>query len=222
MKRKLIIILALLVSTALVAFAQSRMRAHGASIIFSSAGGVAITPASGQGISFAGGTNTTGNATFAGYVTSAGQLTASKDPANGTNTSASLLVNPATSAANEYLFVVADNGTTRASVDKEGDSFFTTAKVGSAGSVLTGILKLSATLSPVEVAADTAVEQTFTVAGLAVGDVVSVNKPTVQAGLGLCGARVTATDTIGICFQNVTGSPITPTASEVYRVSAIR
>jgi hypothetical protein len=49
-----------------------------------------------------------------------------------------------------------------------------------------------------------------------------VQKPTAQAGLVLGGSRVSATDTLAITFGNTTGSAITPTASEVYRVAVFR
>jgi hypothetical protein len=77
-------------------------------------------------------------------------------------------------------------------------------------------------LSPTVIAVNTTAEQTFTVPGLNTSDVVYVNKPTVQAGLGICGARVTAANTLGICFSNNTGSTITPTAAETYSIGAIR
>ena len=74
-----------------------------------------------------------------------------------------------------------------------------------------------ATLSPALVAINTTAQQTFTVPGVQVGDViVNVEKPTHQAGLGVVGARVTAANTVGITFSNNTGSTITPTASEAY------
>lgn len=76
-------------------------------------------------------------------------------------------------------------------------------------------------LSPAIVAANTTAEQTFTVNGLAVGDFVYVNKPTTQAGIGICGARVTAVNTLGITFNNNTAGGITPTASETYLVGQI-
>ncbi len=73
------------------------------------------------------------------------------------------------------------------------------------------------TLSPALVAINTTAQQTFTVPGVQVGDViVNVEKPTHQAGLGVVGARVTAANTVGITFSNNTGSTITPTASEAY------
>lgn len=76
---------------------------------------------------------------------------------------------------------------------------------------------MQATLSPAAVAANTTAEQTFTVTGLAVGDVVgSINKPTAQAGLSIAGVRVSAANTLAITFGNATAGSITPTASEVY------
>lgn len=77
-------------------------------------------------------------------------------------------------------------------------------------------------LSPSAIVLNTSAEQTFTVAGLNVGDLVIVNKPTAQAGLAVYGFRVTAANTLGITFGNFTGSTITPTASETYKVIAIK
>ncbi|MCR4339645.1 MAG: hypothetical protein NUW01_07135 [Gemmatimonadaceae bacterium] len=88
----------------------------------------------------------------------------------------------------------------------------------------------SVTLSPAAVAPGTA-EQTFTVTGLTTDDLVSVNKPTQQANLGIAGCRVSAADTLAITFINAPGTAITsltaatsvtPTASEEYTVIAIR
>lgn len=84
------------------------------------------------------------------------------------------------------------------------------------------VYNTTATLSPAVVGAGTTAEQTFTVTGLAVGDVVFVNKPSAQAGLGIVGARVSAANTLAITFANVTVASITPTASEVYRIGGHR
>src|SRR6202043_200663 len=65
-----------------------------------------------------------------------------------------------------------------------------------------GTYALSATLTPAAVAANTSAEQTFTVTGLRVGDLVQVNKPTQQAGLDIGGCRVVANNTLGITFMN--------------------
>lgn len=81
---------------------------------------------------------------------------------------------------------------------------------------------LSVTLSPAAVSANTTAEQTFTVAGLQVGDFVEANKPTTQAGLGIANVRVSAANTLAIAFSNNTAGSITPTASEAYQVMVIR
>jgi hypothetical protein len=78
--------------------------------------------------------------------------------------------------------------------------------------------RYTATITPAIVNANTTSEQTFTVTGVvaATDDVISVRKPTHQAGLGLVNWRVTADNTIAITFMNNTAAGITPTASEVY------
>lgn len=76
---------------------------------------------------------------------------------------------------------------------------------------------VSVALTPSAVGANTTAQQTFTVTGVKVGDVVvAVEKPSHQAGLGIVGARVTAADTVGITYSNNTGAGITPTAGETY------
>jgi len=76
--------------------------------------------------------------------------------------------------------------------------------------------------SPVEVAANTSAEQDLTVTGVKLGDVISVNKPTAQAGLGVVGVRVKSADLVSVTFGNLTATPITPTASETYTFLVVR
>jgi hypothetical protein len=78
---------------------------------------------------------------------------------------------------------------------------------------------LQVTLTPVSVAANTTAEQTFTVTGLPVNSQVVVNKPTVTAGLGLGGARVSAANTLALNYVNNTAAAITP-PSEVYTIAS--
>lgn len=80
---------------------------------------------------------------------------------------------------------------------------------------------LSVALTPASVAANTSAEQSFTVAGIQAGDLIEVNKPTVQAGLGIVNSRAAA-NTIYIGFSNNTASPITPTAGEAYQIVVMR
>jgi hypothetical protein len=103
-----------------------------------------------------------------------------------------------------------------------GPATTTTGNTGSGlGNIALDVL-LGVALTPSIVAANTSAEQTFTVTGLAVGDFVTVNKPTAQAGLGIVGCRVSAANTLAITFGNFTGSGITPTAAEVYMLNLIR
>lgn len=81
---------------------------------------------------------------------------------------------------------------------------------------------IKATLTPAAVGAATVAAQSFTVTGVAVGDVVIVVKPTEQAGLGIAGARVSAANTVIISFVNPTAGAITPTAAEIYTFAVIR
>ena len=81
---------------------------------------------------------------------------------------------------------------------------------------------ISVTLSPAAIVLNTTAEQTFTVNGLLPGDFVSCNKPTSQAGLGIVGCRVSAANTFAITFSNNTGSSITPTAAQVYKILVSR
>ena len=67
------------------------------------------------------------------------------------------------------------------------------------------------------VAANITAEQTFAVTGLKVGDFVAVNKPSLNTGLGVCNARVSAANTLAITFNNNTAGAVDP-ASETYLV----
>lgn len=72
------------------------------------------------------------------------------------------------------------------------------------------------TVTATSVAPNTTAEQTFTVTGVATGQVVAVTKPTANAGVGIVGMRVSATNTVGITYANDTAATITPTAAETY------
>jgi hypothetical protein len=80
---------------------------------------------------------------------------------------------------------------------------------------------ISVVIDPASVATITTAEQTFAVPGLEVGDVVFVNKPTLTAGLGIAGARVSATDTLAITFVNPTAGAI-DAVSQTYLVGVIK
>ncbi len=79
------------------------------------------------------------------------------------------------------------------------------------------------TLTPVAVATITTAEQTFTINGLAVGDVVlTVNRPNnTPVGVGITNARVSAVNTLALTFVNPTIASVTPGAG-VYSICIAR
>lgn len=83
---------------------------------------------------------------------------------------------------------------------------------------LRGVETLTVVLTPAAVAANTIVEQLFTVPNIRTGAVTAVNKPTSQAGLDIANVRAAANDQIGISFVNVTSGVLTPTAGETYTI----
>lgn len=79
----------------------------------------------------------------------------------------------------------------------------------------------STSIAPASVDANTTAEQTFTVTGLNTNDIVYVNKPSLNAGIGIGNVRVTASNTIGITYVNPTADAITPT-TETYKIVTVR
>ena len=94
------------------------------------------------------------------------------------------------------------------------------------GDYATGNLQVDAIIRIVNsfssVGANTTAQQTVTVQGLAVGDLVTVSKTTFQAGLIVASADVSAKDTLRVTFGNLTGGGITPTASDSYTINVFR
>lgn len=89
----------------------------------------------------------------------------------------------------------------------------------------------STTQSPAAVAPNTAAEVGLTIQSgtvtnaaqlIATGDLLYVNKPTAQAGLGMGNVRVSASNSAGVTFSNATSATITPTTSEVYKFVSLR
>ncbi len=82
----------------------------------------------------------------------------------------------------------------------------------------------SATTSPSSVATITVAEQSFTmptVPPMLTTDLIIVNKPTVDAGIGLCMSRVSTATAIALCFANVTAGTLTPTVTQSYLVTSV-
>ena len=57
---------------------------------------------------------------------------------------------------------------------------------------------------------------------LTTGDMIYLNKPTSQAGLGVGNVRVSASNVVGVTMHNDTAATITPTTNEVYRIASTR
>ena len=74
------------------------------------------------------------------------------------------------------------------------------------------IQSIAAALTPLSVAAATAVEQTFTVAGLKLGDIVTINPPVDTKAVLKGAARVSADNTLKIWFVNPTAGALVPDA----------
>jgi len=75
-----------------------------------------------------------------------------------------------------------------------------------------GVYEIVASLTPSAVLTITAVEQTFTVTGLRVGDCVIVNPPGVTAGAVQTAARVSSANTLALSYVNPTAGTVTPLA----------
>lgn len=110
-------------------------------------------------------------------------------------------------------------------VQPAGNALRSVPRGAQGGSVTT----YSTTQSPAIVNADTSGERAFTVQTgtgftmqLATTDLILVNKPTSQAGLGVGNVRVSAANTAQVGFHNASAGNITPTATQVYNVVAIR
>lgn len=86
-------------------------------------------------------------------------------------------------------------------VDRNGDAF--------------GVTEITVDLG--SVAANTTEEETTTVVGLTTDMMVFVNKPSLDAGIGIAGARVSAKDTLILTVVNSTAGAV-DAASETYKL----
>ena len=91
-----------------------------------------------------------------------------------------------------------------------------------AGVFDTGLLtKYQALLATSSVGATTTAEITSSCKGLLATDVIAVNKPAAQAGLGIVGYRVTAADALGVAYSNISSGAITPTSTDTYDIIGV-
>jgi len=81
---------------------------------------------------------------------------------------------------------------------------------------LRGLNTVTSIITPAAVAANTTLEQIFTVTGIRTGEVLMVNKPTTNVGLDIAGCRVAGNNQVAVTFVNVTAGVLTPTAGQTY------
>lgn len=81
------------------------------------------------------------------------------------------------------------------------------------GSVAYSFVVQVAVAAGAALAAATTEERTYNVPGVILGDIITVNKPQLNAGTGVLTARASAADTIAITFINATAGPLSITAS---------
>ena len=77
------------------------------------------------------------------------------------------------------------------------------------------------TINPAIVAPNSTSEQSFSLPGVSVNDIININKPTYTAGLGIVNIRSSADDLVDITFMNTTGVNIDP-PGETYLISTVR
>jgi hypothetical protein len=86
---------------------------------------------------------------------------------------------------------------------------------GIIGGNIFAMCAVSVNFNPASVAAETVAAQSITVPGVLLGDIVVVVPPsTLNAGLGIAGALVTAADTVSVRFVNATAGAIDPAAAD--------
>lgn len=95
------------------------------------------------------------------------------------------------------------------------------AYLAGASNDLATLTKYQHTLATTATGASTTAEITSSVTGILVGDLVAVNKPAAQTGLGVAGYRVSAANAIGITFCNISSGSITNTSTDAWDVIGV-
>ena len=80
---------------------------------------------------------------------------------------------------------------------------------------------ISLAVVPVSVAAALVAEQSFTLVGLLLGDVITVVKPAISNSVAIVNARVSAVNTLTLAYINPTAGALVP-AAETYLVTVSR
>lgn len=126
-------------------------------------------------------------------------------------------------SANNQVAITFVNVTAGTLTPTAAETYTFFASSGIEASTNTVMLAANQTLTPATVATITTADVTLTSANVLVDDtVIGVQKPTLQAGLGIVASRVSAANALKITYVNPTAGTLTPTASEVLVVSMFR
>jgi len=139
------------------------------------------------------------------------------------NATATLQLKAGTATANTAPLKI-NSGTVMASpedgcVEYNGTKWYTT--IGTDRQEVLRGATYSLTLTPTAVAANSESIQTFTISGLIVPYAVQVSPPSSMSGLGIMWTRVSASNTLEICFRNFTAGSLTPPTG-TWRIMAAR
>lgn len=139
------------------------------------------------------------------------------------NATATLQLKAGTATANTAPLKI-NSGTVMATpedgcVEYNGTKWYTT--IGTDRQEVLRGATYSQSLTPTAVAANSESIQTFTISGLIVPYAVQVSPPSSMSGLGIMWTRVSASNTLEICFRNFTAGSLTPPTG-TWRIMAAR
>lgn len=98
---------------------------------------------------------------------------------------------------------------------QDDSTILTTLQIGygtsaALGSALVGFAKITQSITPTSVSANTTTEQSVTVPGVQLGDYVEVCPPALTNGVVLANSRVSAANTVQFQWANNTSGALTP------------
>lgn len=129
-----------------------------------------------------------------------------------TNATATLQLKAGTATANTAPLKI-NSGTVMSTpedgcVEYNGTKWYTT--IGTDRREIIRGATYSPTLTPTAVAANSESIQSFTITGLIVPCSINISPPAAMSGLGIMWSRVSATNTLDVCFRNFTAGSLTP------------
>lgn len=160
---------------------------------------------------------TTNEQTFTVPGISVGEAVALNPPSNVTNVTVG---NVRVAGNNQVAVTFVNTSPSTATTPPAGAyTFFSTGGIDTSGNVVAIQSHVGTAIGP---AGSTTSSFSYTVTGLLATDqVMSISKPTQQAGIGLTAGFVAAANVIGVGYSNF-GPTVTPTANEIYGITVYR